>query len=56
MRLNERSLDNVIGGSTTLSGTVLTAITNIIKILLDAGNGVGSAIRRAVDNDICPLK
>ena len=29
--------------------------TNVIKVLIDAGIGVGSAIRRVHDDKLCPL-
>ena len=38
-------LDSIIGGD-SISGTVINAFTNVIKLLLDAGRSVGSAIRR----------
>lgn len=49
-------LQNVIGGSTSITGTVISAITDIIRVLEDAGKGLGSAIRRMSENEICPLK
>ncbi len=55
MKLNNNNLSKIVGG-TTISGTIINAFTNVIKVLLDAGEGVGSSIRRIVDNNMCPLK
>ena len=54
-KINDDMLDNIVGGSSTISGTILNAFTNIIKILYEAGEGVGSAIRRLSENNLCPL-
>lgn len=50
-----RELDFVIGGD-TISGTVINAFTNIIKLLMDAGRSFGSAIRRVSEGNLCPLE
>ncbi len=49
------NLDEVIGG-TTLSGTLINSFTSIIRVLMDAGRSVGSAIRRISENKVCPLE
>lgn len=59
MKIKENSLDKIIGGasSTSLTGAVITALTNIIKVIFDAGNSVGTSIRRLTDEEgICPLE
>jgi bacteriocin-like protein len=48
-------LDSIIGGD-SISGTVINAFTNVIKLLLDAGRSVGSAIRRVAEGNLCPLE
>lgn len=48
------NLDAVIGG-TSISGTLLNSFTNVIKVLMDMGQSVGSAIRRIAEGKICPL-
>lgn len=48
-------LDLIIGGD-SISGTVINAFTNVIKLLLDAGRSVGSAIRRVAEGNLCPLE
>lgn len=50
-----RELEKIYGG-TTISGTVINAFTNIIKVLMDAGHSVGSAIRRVGEGNLCPLE
>lgn len=48
-------LDFIIGGD-SISGTVINAFTNIIKLLMDAGRSLGSSIRRISEDSLCPLK
>lgn len=55
-KLDNDKLENIVGGGSTITGTILNAFTNIIRILYDAGEGVGSAIRRLSENELCPLK
>lgn len=55
IKLTQKNLNHIIGGA-TISGTLINAFTNIIKVLHEAGTGVGSSIRRIVDNNMCPLK
>lgn len=50
-----QELDSIYGGD-TISGTVINAFTNIIKVLMEAGRGVGGAIRRITTGNLCPLE
>lgn len=54
--IKEDTARNIIGGSNYVSGTVINALVNVIKLLMDAGQTVGSSIRRVVDHNVCPLK
>lgn len=54
-RISDELLEEVIGGA-SVSGTIINAFTNVIKVLIDAGIGVGSAIRRVHDDKLCPLE
>ena len=53
--IEDDDLINVYGG-TTITGTILSSMVNLIEILYDAGKSTGSAIRRIVDDSLCPLK
>lgn len=53
-KLKDQNLEEIVGGA-TISGTIINAFTNVIKVLIDAGKGVGSAIRRMHDDKMCPL-
>lgn len=55
-KLDNNKLDNITGGSNTISGTVIRAFVEVIELFVDAGRGVGSAIRRVAEGNICPLK
>lgn len=55
--IKEKDLDFITGGTTnTLSGTIINAITGIIKMVKEAGYDIGSGIRRFVQNEYCPLE
>ena len=54
-RISDEKLEEVIGGA-SVSGTIINAFTNVIKVLIDACIGVGSAIRRVHDDKLCPLE
>ncbi len=56
IKLDEEKLSLLKGGTTTVSSAVINAFTSIIKVLYDVGRGVGSAIRRFSEGDLCPLK
>lgn len=48
-------LEMICGGS-SLSGTLLNALTNIIELLQDAGRSFGAALRRISENNLCSLE
>ncbi len=54
--INDENLVNIKGGSTSVSSTVINACVNLIETIYDIGRGVGSAIRRFVDGELCPLR
>lgn len=54
-KVTEYEMDAIYGGE-SISGSVINAFTNIIKVLMDAGRGVGSAIRRIGAGNLCPLE
>lgn len=55
-RLTTDSLNEIWGGATSISATVINALVNVIKVLKDAGYSLGSGIRRISENNICPLE
>lgn len=54
-RVSLEKLKKISGGA-TISGTIISAFTGLVKVLYDAGCSVGKAIRRIVDGELCPLK
>lgn len=55
--INSEKLASIRGGATnTITAGIINAFTNIIKVLYEAGHGVGSAIRRISENNLCPLE
>ena len=56
-KIDDNNLDVICGGGTTnITGTLLSAVSDVIKVIFDAGHAVGSSIRRMVDKELCPLK
>ena len=54
VEIDDAKLEKVYGGG-TISGTVVNALTDIIRILYNAGHSVGSSARRIKEDDLCPL-
>lgn len=54
-KIDDKKLDEVYGGTTSLTGTLLSAFNDVIKTLYDVGHAVGSSIRRVVSGELCPL-
>ncbi len=54
--LKEESLNTIKGGATTITGTIINAIVDILELIRDAGYAVGSGIRRISEDELCPLK
>lgn len=54
-KINDKDLLLIIGGATTLSGTILNQLNKLISILVDSGKSLGSSIRRISEDKICPL-
>lgn len=54
-KINDKDLLLIVGGATTLSGTILNQLNKLISILVDSGKSLGSSIRRISGDKICPL-
>ena len=54
--INSNELDTIKGGNTSITGPIINAIVNVIKVLQDAGFELGSGIRRISENNLCPLE
>ena len=55
-KINKEELDRVKGGQLeNVTGPIINAVVNIIKVLQDAGYSFGSGMRRIVENNTCPL-
>ena len=51
--IDKEELISIVGG-TTLSGSLINALSRIIGATLEAGRSLGSAIRRAKTGNLCP--
>ena len=54
-KINDKDLLLIVGGASTLSGTILNQLNKLISILVDSGRSLGSSIRRISEDKICPL-
>ena len=55
-KLEEKVLEEITGGNTSITGPIINALVNVIKVLKDAGYSIGSGIRRIEENNLCPLE
>ena len=46
---------NLINGGTSITGSLVTALTSGVKALFDVGRSLGSSVRRLSSDEICPL-
>lgn len=53
--LKENELNKIYGGE-SITGSVLNALVNIMKLVHDAGYEIGSGVRRIADDEVCPLR
>ena len=54
-KINDKDLLLIVGGASTLSGTILNQLNKLISILVDSGKSLGSSIIRISEDKICPL-
>lgn len=55
-KIEEQDLEEITGGNTSITGPIINALVNVIKVLKDAGYSIGSGIRRIGENNLCPLE
>lgn len=53
--INVSELEKIKGGE-TFSASIINSLTNLIKVLHDAGYSLGSGIRRISEDELCSLK
>ncbi|MBQ3422875.1 MAG: hypothetical protein IJH34_14745 [Romboutsia sp.] len=54
-KIEENDLKMIKGGN-AITSSMINAFTNIIKVLIDSGKGLGSALRRFGEGKACPLE
>lgn len=54
-KINSDELEKIVGGTSTISSTIVNAINNMLKLLYEVGEGVGSSFRRVKEEKLCPL-
>ncbi len=56
-RVEDNKLEEINGGEVmSISGPIINAVVAVIKVLQEAGYGLGSGIRRIAEGNICPLE
>ncbi len=48
--IKEDELKLIYGG---VSGTIINAVANVLKFILDLGRKIGSTIKRSLEQDYC---
>lgn len=57
IEMKEEKLEAIRGGDASyVSGPIINAVVSIIKLIHDAGYELGSGMRRAAENELCPLR
>jgi hypothetical protein len=54
--IRDEDLDKISGGGTNITGTLVSAIGDVMRMIYQAGHAVGSSVRRMSDNKLCPIK
>lgn len=55
--IKNEELDEIKGGQIeSVTGPIINAVINLVKILQDAGYSLGSGTRRIIENSLCPLE
>lgn len=52
--LSKNELLQVVGGI-NITGTLISAITKAVSVVMDVGRSFGSAIRRAIGGKMCSI-
>ena len=52
--LSSKELSNISGGL-SISGTLINSFIKGIDVVLEVGRSLGTAIRRSMEKNICPL-
>lgn len=55
IKIENEKLDIICGGGVSFTGTLVSALTDVIKMLYDAGHAVGSSVRRVKEKELCPI-
>ena len=51
--MENNELINIVGGASSINGTILNSISRLFSTLLEIGRTIGSSIRRAQNKNYC---
>ena len=55
-KIEEEKLEQIKGGNTSITGPIVNAFVNVIRVIQEAGYAFGSGIRRISEDSLCPLE
>ena len=55
-KIDEEKLSTIKGGTTSITGPIINAFVSVIKVIQEAGQALGSGIRRISEDNLCPLE
>ena len=53
-KLNNKDLEKIEGGE-SITGTLISAFTNGLKVIFDIGRNLGSSLRRIKEGKMCEI-
>ena len=53
MKLEDKELLNIVGGSTTITSSLLNSAARVMECIIDIGRSLGTAIRRIYTDNLC---
>ncbi len=51
--LDKENMKMIIGGGVSITGSLISAVTDLIKTIYGIGQALGGAIRRIQSNNLC---
>ena len=54
-KISNEELEKINGGG-TITSTIINAISNMLKVIYEVGEGVGSSFRRVKEDKLCSLE
>lgn len=56
VELKEEKLNSTYGGTVSITGSLVDAFVNVVKVIYGVGKDLGFSIRRVTEGTLCPLQ